>query len=380
MMLTRMRWSLLFVLALLGCAPGVAAAEGGSRPPEPGCRRVPLDPRPVWAFHGRWSEDGESLVLADVGAGVLRLYDRDGRPARTVARPGPGALEFNRPSAIQPLPGGSLLSDGTRFLWLDEELAPSRSYDLAAVPVAPGGTVRGLFEWAAADGRTYGIGDVLLPDGSWRSGFLSMPLEDPTAYRLVRELPLRAREEFDHYLMGDPHVATLGGRGYFLAMAAPPRILEVGDGAAPRRLESFPDGFDRLPALPLHGGLKSAEIRYRAYESARLPVGLFGRAGRLYVLTREPAAAGGAGGTRWSVTRIDPRADRVEGTVVLPTPATHLTLIPGPKRWAVLEKGRVERYGEQPIPSLLLIPSEWIEGGASPLAPGGSKEGRCEGP
>lgn len=379
-MLTRMHWSFLFVLPLLASAPGVAVADGGARPGEPGCRRVPLDPRPAWAFHGRWSEDGESLVLADVGAGVLRVYDRDGRLARTVARPGPGALEFNRPSAIQPLPGGSLMSDGTRFLWLDEQLVPTRSYDLAAVPVAPGGTVRGLFEWAAADGRTYGIGDVLLPDGSWRSGFLSMPVEDPTAHRLARELPLRDREEFDHYLMGDPHVAAVGGRGYFLAMAAPPRILEVGGEAAPRRLESFPEGFDRLPALPLHGGFKSAEIRYRAYEGARLPVALLGRGERLYVLTREPAADGGARGTRWSVTRIDPRADRVEGSVVLPTRAAHLTLIPGPKRWAVLEKGRVERYGEQPIPSLLLIPAAWLEGDASPLARGAAEEGRCEGP
>lgn len=340
-----------------------------------------MDPQPVWAFHGAWLDDARRMVLTDVGAGVLRQYDRDGGAVGTVARPGQGPLDFNRPSAIWSLRSGPLLKDGSRFLWLDEGLAPVRSHDMDDVPVAPGGTVRVLFESAAAKERIFGIGEALLPDETWRSGFFSLPVEDSASYELVRELPLRDRQEFDHYLMGDSHVAVLGGVGYFLAMDDRPFLLEARPGKEPRRLEAFPDGFEERPELPLHSGMTGAEVRYRAYELARLPVGLYGQGDRLYVLTREPNPEADGGGTRWTLTRIDPDADRVEGSVVLPTRAAHLTLIPGPERWAVLEKGRVERYGVQPIPSMLLVPTAWIEASdGSPLAAAVPREELCDGP
>jgi hypothetical protein len=374
------------VLGLLGatlltCAAGVGRNNAGgaeSQAPD-GCVRVPLDPHPTWAFDGGWLPEGGALVLTDVGAGILRLYDRAGQSLRTVARPGHGPLEFNRPSKIWPISGGFLLGNGSRYLWLDEELTPIRSYDLETVPVAPSGTVRALFDWAASEDRIFTAGDVLLPNGSWKRGLLSMPVSDATIYHMVREIPVSSRQEFDHYLMGYQLVAALGGQGYFLTFSDPPAILEIDSANSVRILSSFPGGFETLPALPLHGGFASAEIRYRAYESARLPVGLYGWGGRLYVLTRAPASASGPPGTRWSLTKIDPRTDRIVGSVVLPTRAAHLSLVPGPESWAVLEKGRVERYGVQPIPSLLLIPAAWIEGESTPLGSAEPKEGLCEG-
>jgi hypothetical protein len=320
---------------------------------------------------------GETLVVTDVGAGLLRVYDRQGRPLRTLARPGDGPLEYNRPSQIWPLAGATLIGNSVRFLWLDEALVPVRSYDLEAVPVAPGGTVRALFEWAASEHRVYGAGDVLLPDGSWKRGLLAMDLGDATAFRFVREITSENRQEFDHYLMGYPLVTVLGGDGYFLTLSYPPAILATHEGEPVRRLRAFPPGFSSVPALPLHGGVASAEVRYQAYEHARLPVGIYGWADRIYVLTREPLPASGGGGTRWSLTRIDPGSDRIEGSVVLPSRAAHVTVIPGPDRWAVLEKGRVERYGVEPIPSMLLVPAAWIGGAASPLAAELPQEGLC---
>jgi len=358
-------------------APGSSRAETDIPPI---CIRASLDPAPVWTFHGIWLDaDSPELVLADVAAGLLRIYDASGDEKRTLARPGTGPLDYEHPTKIWPLEHGALMSDGSRLLWLDDALEPVRSRDLDAAPMAPGGTVRMFFDWAATETRIFGIADARLPDGSWRSGFVSMSPEDPTEYTVLRQIPVADRREFDAYLMGYRHVSVLDGRGYFLAMREPPRILEAGTTGVVRWLTAFPPGFDKIPALPPHGGAASGEVRFRAYESARLPVGLYGWNGRLYVLTREPLDSRPDAGTRWSLTRIDPGKDRIEGSVVLPTHTEHVSLIPGPRYWAILEKGRVKHSGDQPIRSMLWIATSWIEGSDSRLADTGLTEDSCVG-
>lgn len=373
------RLLLILLVLLLGCSPGRLSANGAPTASS-SCRRTALEPQPTWASHGMWTDGGSTLVVADAGGGMLRLYDAEGRAVRTVARPGLGPLDFSRPHKFWELPDGYLLKDGHRFLWTDEDFVPLRSYDLGEVAVAAGGTVRTLFEVAVGGEHLFGIGDVLFPEESWRSGFISMRPGDATAHDILREIPIEERQEFDHYLMGDHHVAVLGDRGYFLAMDEQPFLLEAGNREEPRRLQAFPEGFRARPELPLLTGQAELEIRFLAYEKARIPVGLYGRGDRLFVLTREPIPGAEGGGTRWTLTRIDPEADEVEGAVVLPTRAAHLAVFPGPERWAMLEKGRVERYGVQPIPSMLLVPSAWIEGGPSPLSTGGPREELCEAP
>jgi hypothetical protein len=83
--------------------------------------------------------------------------------------------------------------------------------------------------------------------------------------------------------------------------------------------------------------------------------GIYGWEGRLYLLIRRPRR--GVEASTWSLTRIDPETGATSGRIDLPTTAPHVTLIPGPESWAVLEKGRVQGFGQQDIPSLLLIPS-----------------------
>ncbi|RMH25195.1 MAG: hypothetical protein D6692_11605, partial [Planctomycetota bacterium] len=103
--------------------------------------------------------------------------------------------------------------------------------------------------------------------------------------------------------------------------------------------------------------------------------GLYGWKDYLYVLTREPREDGG---TRWSLHRIDPRADKLGRTVVLPTRSAHVVLAPGPRYWAVVEKGSVEADGGQTLDGLLLVPSSWIEKAPSPLVAGREDEVSCE--
>lgn len=392
-------WALAFVglLAVGWTACSVARSDDGvaaTVAPVDQCTRVDLEPRPTWVFSGLWRERGAHLVLPDPGAQRLWLYDRAGRSTGTVQRTGSGALDFNRPVGLWALAPGELqagsaesaaeaveeqlllLSGGAQFVWLDGKLEPQRAVNIDEVPPAPAGTVHAVFAWATPGDRIFGAGDALLPDGSWQRGLFVMPVVDPAAYRVVRDIPVEDRQEFDFFLMGDQLITVLGDKGYFLVPAETPHLLEVDGEGASRRLASFPAGFERRPAFPLHGGFESAEIRYRAYEGAPLAVGLYtgSRAPRLFVLTRRPA---GDAGTEWTMTRIDPAADRIEGSLVLPTHANHLTLVPGPERWAILEKGRVRHYGEQDIATLLLVPTAWIEGEESPLATGAATKELC---
>jgi hypothetical protein len=90
-------------------------------------------------------------------------------------------------------------------------------------------------------------------------------------------------------------------------------------------------------------------------EGSSLPVGLYAWNDRLYVLSRQP----GQGGTEWSLSEIDPGSETMV-TARLATSAPHLTVVPGPRQWAVLEKAAPIRLGNQPMLSLLLVPAEEI--------------------
>jgi hypothetical protein len=84
-----------------------------------------------------------------------------------------------------------------------------------------------------------------------------------------------------------------------------------------------------------------------------VPAGLYAWQDSLFVLMRRPE---GASGNRWFLARIDPRRGMVSGGVFLPTQAKHLTLVPGPRFWAILEKDAVLAAGHQEIPSMVLLP------------------------
>jgi hypothetical protein len=98
-------------------------------------------------------------------------------------------------------------------------------------------------------------------------------------------------------------------------------------------------------------------------ERSKMPVGLYGWEGFLFVLTREPAQGGG---TRWMIHKIDPRKDAVVGSSQIPTRANHLTVVPGPKKWAFLEKGRVQDWGRQRNDRVLFVPASRLRGSLSP--------------
>lgn len=347
-------------LALFG-----SAAAGGTVLP-PGTVRVDLDPRPGWVVSGVWSHDGGELLLVDAfRSKILRfsaagpssvphfLGDRD-VPLR-------GSTEISRPSWIQKWGDGYLVEqeDGD-FVELSPSLEPRNEVDVLETAVGSGGQVTAIFGWAPLGSSLVTFGDLRNRGSAPEQAFLRIPLRQPAAFEKLHVLH-GAERAWTFYLLGYPYIASLGDRVYFIEMSSSPSIFEIGgdEGASGvRALSAFPSGFGAFPALPVSSDLRHVPALFETVERCRMVVGLYGWGGRLFVLARRPGVASDE--TVWTLTRIDPQKDEVVDTLELPTTASHVTVIPGPKHWAILEKGPVQGFGQQDISTLLLIPSAWF--------------------
>lgn len=330
-------------------APALAATGARDGPVPAHCPRVPLDEAPSWSWSGAWAHDGSRLVLADVADGNLKIYARDGALLNVIERPGTGPLDFNRPNSIVAVEGGYWLKDGaSHFVFLDRTLTPREGVDPGAYSPGVNGIPRAFFDWTATSDRLYALGDLLLSEEqrTWESGWLEMDLRNPRRARMFRPAP---SETALHrlYRLGYPYAAADGENVFFLLLeSGGPSLLQV----APlvRRLRAFPEGFGALPRPPSSNGGRRTGRLYGFLEDAQYPTGLYAWRGLLYVLTRSPGAGGE---THWRLHVVDPERDEVVGALTLPTRAPHLGIVPGPRFWALIEKGPVEsrRGGRQPI-------------------------------
>jgi hypothetical protein len=70
-----------------------------------------------------------------------------------------------------------------------------------------------------------------------------------------------------------------------------------------------------------------------------------------------------SGSTLWTATKIDPRADTVVWTTTIPlAKARHVTVVPGPRQWAFLEKSSARGLFDQDTTGLFLVPSSAFQG------------------
>ena len=66
-----------------------------------------------------------------------------------------------------------------------------------------------------------------------------------------------------------------------------------------------------------------------------MPYGLYSWNGSLFVLRHVVDR----GERLWFLDKVDPASGKLEGTVQIRSTAKHLLLVPGPKNWALVEKG-----------------------------------------
>lgn len=326
---------------------------------EEGCRRVSLDPHPRWVPQIVWSLDHQQVVAVDAIGGRLLRYGLDGRSTGAVMRPGRGALDFSHPSLLLPYEGGYVLRDARgKLLWMDRSFEPIRAMDLRVETVAPGFAFVDLTRPILLDDRNEaaGLATYQTEDGAWHQIFGRIGWTPLRVLEVVERIPRDSLAD-DLISMQHTNLLTRVDSGVWaLRYGEPPSLLRLWPEA--KTLTAFPEGFETLPRLPESHGFATIPVRSKALERATVPVALYGRASDLYLLTRRPRSGGG---TLWQLHCIDPEEDVLRYSVELPTTAAEVVLAPGPEWWAVLEKESVTAPGEQEIPSMLLIPSPWIE-------------------
>lgn len=346
--------------------PGTADSElAGSGAPGAACRRTRLEESLPRAMVAVQSPSGSEMVLAAFDQHLLVRVSLDGR---VLGKAGGGeAPILERVSSVKALPEGYLVLAGVQHLLrLDGDLRLQRQWDFRpahGAPELPDG-VRALFVQDAVlfGGDLFAYGFLLREEDArnQRRVFRLSPGVPPALEGILEEVPA-----------GDPG-AELQGRAlpllasteegvYMLRLAARPHLLEVYPEA--RRLEAFPAGFEELPSLPESRNRGGEAAYWKAVERAAVPSALFARGGSLFVLTRRPRSADeSSAGTRWQLARIDPKGDRLLGTLELPTSVPQLVAVPGPEQWIFLEKGSLTASGEQPTESLFSLPATTVEG------------------
>jgi hypothetical protein len=341
-------------LCVLGAPSSVPAASG--------VQSLSFRHDPMWINSGTWKTGTENrLLLVDALNSKIREFEVD--DGQLTAK---GVVEnpaFPRPSLVAAVGKSYLVvTDGEKVVRLNENLEVVSETNLVEKSNGPGGHIGSVYSMAPlGENVLLTFSDVQLRDGTWTSGFLRVPLDDPARFELLYPMAVSSPAR-TFYLLGYPYVAaTSRGSGYFLVMEKTPQLFAVGAKGPLTQItlagnqQKVADAWS-APTLPEKQGMKSAEALYGALQEARLPAGIYGLGDHLALLQRAPR---GDGGTIWTLARFDLAAQRFGAPYRLPTVAAHLTIIPG-EVLAVLEKGAVRALGDQPIPSVLLIPKQFI--------------------
>ena len=346
---------------------------------------VPLEYDLLLATSGAWSEDGETLLVADAFRERLIHIAPDGTfrgHQNSFDRRGSGAaLTLRRPSFIH------RASDGLGYFMEDEEedtITPLGGDLVAGTPVSVKSSSQGLdsaarrliglYGWQPMEHGFVGFGDIEYRDikgpGRYKSAFLHF---DASGITRVFDEPMDTLSEVrNHYLRNMPYIATLDGEtAYFLYMEDEPSIVraEVGveDVVA---LAGFPQDFRHAPRLERNPewaraleGPRQATAFYRQIERSRMAAGLYAWNGRLFLAAKE--AMNAERETAWWLIELNPSDGEEIARARLPTDAAHITLVPG-ETFAVIEKQPVEGLRGSDAPymetcSMALVPAAWLE-------------------
>jgi hypothetical protein len=307
-------------------------------------RRVALREPPAWSNSAAWSPDGASLIIADTKRRVLMQFSLDGHLQQTITALGSDL------SLIQGTAGGYLVEarDGG-FVWLDGRFSTQRTLDVKAETSDKPTKITSVFGWTSNGDNLLTVSDFE-QGGTAKSSLLKISYHSPLVAEPIEAVGSKARRFF---LLGYPLLANADNKGYMLMLEDTAKILEVGLGV--RELHSFPSEYRTVPDLPTP---KNAAEAFAPIERATMAISLIGWRDMLYLITRKPL---GEGRTQWTMWPIQPREDRMLAGKVLPTQAAHILVVPGPKKWAILEKGPVLANGTQDISSVLLIEPRALE-------------------
>jgi hypothetical protein len=336
---------------LLAPSVGAAAAEG--------CHLNKLDPSPTWVGSGAFSEKGEVLLIANPGHGVILPYSRqDGRLLDALPPRLNKTLQAVRPQVIQQqgdqlyleVAQNKLVTLGTSYAFMGKK---------SMVTEGTTGQMAGSYLWQPVGSDFLSITDIQLPkEGAWWGAIVRFPANNPAAYSVLQWMPLTDPSRI-FYRLGYPYLASLGDDGYLLKMDNVPGIYRSSKKEPGLRPLGALEGIlGQSPTLPAFSTKRDAVQIMAKAERSKMPTGLYGWKDSLYVVMRQPERQG----TRWTIYKIKPEGmGEVVGSAQIPTRANHLTVVPGDKSWAFIEKGPVEAWGRQQVGNVLFVPADRID-------------------
>ena len=345
---------LLFCVVMLGSGTGLL--EAGSLPPIAG-QRYYFSKLPKWTNSGAWGLDGELLIVDVLADKILRFSDTGKFRGELPSAPGEGAIPH--PTIIhQAGPRDYWVEDEDgRFVLLGDGYRVLDTKDLRALVSGEAGNLRAVYQWAIpGDGKAFFIfGDIRKGPDAF-SAIIRVDMDRPASFKVLQRIELDDPGR-RFYLLGSPLLAATGEDAYYLVMDVIPffatnsgkrifswRIVGRGDQNGP--LER--------PELPSQKGMAATELIFRSVEKSFLPSGVYSWNGNLYLLMREPTAAGAIS---WWLSKFNSVANRVEWTRRIESSSNHLLVVPGKKYWAFVEKGPVEGPGQQKVETFIRVPS-----------------------
>jgi hypothetical protein len=349
-------------LATLGVGVAAKGLHSGAT-----CHRALLSRRPAWASASAaaFSERDELLVIDQMYHKVLR-YSTAGESLGTLPAAVESSLEDFLPITVK-RDGANVVFElaNDRMSVLGPQYMPVTQATLAAegsdASTEAGVHVLGRLLWQPLGKDIVSFNFLGTKDdpmgATGQTGFVRFPVSDPADVTVLAQYTAKSTLR-DFNRLGLEFLTTLNGVAYTLNMEDL-HIYRLGASV----LEPLPVDLREVtgpaPTLPPFSGENAYQAVMAAVETSTMPVGIYGWGDALFVVIRRYENAR----TTWVVTKIDPQSGHILGTATIPTFANHLTIVPGPTRWAFLEKGPVGSWDEpQIIPSVLFVPAERFAG------------------
>ena len=341
----------------------------------------------LWATSGVWSEDGKQLLVVDAMKGeILGISPSDGvilswpevaasLGAKVFQPQSPAQLRSseNHSSLLQNQETVEILSLNTSFEHVNT-IHPQTESTSASESVAvetDANKIVSIYDHATMGEGILAFGRIEGPDAEYYNAFVHFgnSSRQQIFYRIANE------EATSVMCLRNLHCLTsIQSVGFVLLFDVRPEIgrVQLGGGRF-QTLPFFPGDFQVLPDLrnlPKSSPRRATTI-YQRLEATATVVGLYASGGQLYILGKEAMAKSGK--TAWWIVEVSPH-DGVElSRALLPTGAAHLSVIPGDRHWAIIEKDSVQGVGMHHVPymdtrSMVLVPAAWMENlPASPL-------------
>lgn len=353
------------IVALVSILPIAGGANGAPLGSQPDCIRRGLGYQTLWVFSAARDPADDSILVVDpLRNALLRLDPYQGQIESLSLPQGGGSFRLS-PVAVKSSNEGAMLEVSTGELLRLTTGSGSLTVETAETwqPKVKASSLDAMWTWALGgsdSSELIACGDIAyLSEGkrSWRRGLVRLSPRNPGRVEVLyasavsdpRWVYCRAGIQMFAYVEGKFFVLLEGDKGA--------GVYVVGeDSTELERLPDAPSELVNLPSLPNYHDLEGFSFLLRAMEESDMAVGLYSWESSLYLLRRRQEGAH----TEWSLNGIDPETGRFKGSLVLPTTADQIVVVPGDRDWIFLEKGSLVENGHQGVKAVLLVSSKAI--------------------